>query len=521
MPYFESVFLNYGTASLTLGKSTGAPYTSTIYGGVQIDILSDTFTEDDPEYIGDFERDTLYTPVKGSFDVLITGPTISGVKYFENQLREFASLPERYYKEQAPYPTLLGVMAGSVGYMVLRTMQIKSWDKVLQGNDLKTVKLTVEYEREGLLGGGLSYPDIPNHTATTDGRYPVVTSGYATFIHSPVNMIYGLGNQATTFPSGYFLVSNAPIVVISGGYFYATSPNTGHVNQRVINEDSYSAFSKYNGARVDQGVLRTVPTTLNTSVISSGTMYGTGLPYALFGGVYIGQRAADVYVTYRTTFSGTLFDLNVIGDWQDYSTGKRGQTGYKRLAHSSTPNHAYIGRLSTDTSQIDYARLSLDIVANNAISGALLIDRVVLQPVEETYNAIFITKLQLPSTNSTYPDGSNPSGIIALELLNATVNTFASTRSPRASLRIFRENRTSKVPNYRGNINIRVKKLDILFPYGLDSRLDRGILSYYFLTHGSAYDTVSGMANWQYLDRHNNVTRTTDSIRYDAMRTFI
>lgn len=520
MGIYDTIRLEFGTYSLTIGSDDDL---TTSFGGVKIRMLTDTFEEDDSEYLGNAESYEYYKPVKGKFDLKITGPTASGVLFFYNRLHELAKLPERYINEEVNTPLLL--YFGNSRIAVLRSMELKSWDKQISLNDLKAMTVSVEYEREPLIGGSLAYPAtlvLSSRTSFVQSiKQPNIVNSSSMFgsIPSPINMQMGFADMKTTFPSGFFLMSNFKITTISGGMFYNTSTYPASPRQSLINENSKFAYSVYDGID-NHGILRTVPTTLNTSIISSGIVYGNGTSVASFG--TISSKDVDAYITYRTTFSGTLFDVNLIANYTNFNnSGKQTQTGYRRLAHSSTPNVAYIGRISGDYG-IEYASLQLDIKAQNAISGALLIDRVVLHPTQEISNTVFVSKISLPSITPAYPDSANSFGIMYAEFLNSYVNNSLQDRPPRPSFRIFRESGVaSKVPSYRGSINLYAKKLDAVSYSSPGTIYDDGYFNILFLSTGSAYDSVSGMSNWVLTNNFNQEVKTLVEFLSTPMRTNI
>lgn len=521
MTLYGSFFLEHGSAgSLTLGSDQEITNTTT-YGGVQLKVMTDSFEEDDPKYVGDFESYDLYEPVKGKFKVRITGPTASGVLYFYDLLRDYAAIPERYWREQAPYPVILNF--GNTARAILRTLDITAWDKQLQLSDLSVLVLELEYEREALLGSSQAYPSeefLTFSQMTRPIRYPIATSGNMGFYPSPVNVQFALGRMKTIFPSGYFLMSNMEIVSVSGGMFYGnTSLGIGtSARQKILNENSNNAFSTYDGTNSDFGVLQTLPTALDTSILSSGLVYGNGgRTDTAFN---VGPRDVDVYAVYKTTYSGTAFDLNLKANYLYYSnSGKQVETGYKRLPHSSTPNVAYIGRISGDTA-ITNATIQLDIKGQNAVSGALLIDRIVLHPVQDLHNAVLVSKLDLTSINPSNLDNSTTSGIMVAEFLSSYINTSTIPRPPRAAFRVLRYDKASKTPTYRGDINIYTKKLEDVFPTDfVGTKYARGYYNMLFLATGSAHDTVSGMRYWVLSDTFNQEVKVDMDARITEMRT--
>ena len=500
---FSSISLEQGSYSRRLGGNTVQPsYTN---GGVRISLLDNTFTENGVDKNIDMLEVDPYAEVEGSFTIKFIGPTSSGVAYFAREIDNILKKAEDVYQNRRGLPVKLSF--GSTDTAVLTSAKTTFKDVILNESTYY-LSMDVEYKRLPIVGEptDVDLTLIGTSNTSIDSPYRLTrdAGSYRASIPAPANLQLKLFNQHFTFPSGILLTANQPIISLSGNAFYeptlaANNPPT----ITVINENRLFAYS--NSVSATTGVLRYVPT--STSVVTtSGIIYGNGLstfttpPYT---------KDVDVYAVYRTTVSGTLFNLSVSAF--DIINGANYTTPYKQLTHSVNPTIAYLGTVYTDD-RISYNTIKMNMYPTGLISGALLIDRVILQPVDTYANrSIQVSKIDLPTFDPiSFPDTPTISGNMMLTL-QSNYNANTSNRlTLRPSLTVSRLTGAiniivaSKVPTYQGNISLYTKFNDFEV---LDTTTVGTAMSVLFVTTGSTYDSVSGIANWTLTNRIGQKTQ--------------
>lgn len=494
---FAGITLEQGSYSRRLGGNTVQPnYTN---GGVAISLLDATFEEDGATKNIDTLEVDPYEQIKGSFTLKFIGPTSSGVSFFVREVDNILKKAEDVYQNKRGLPVKLVFGTSDAAVLTSATTTFKD---IILGESTSFITMDVEYTRLPIIGEptnvDLTLTSTANSRIDTPHTLTRAIGEYRPSVPSPANLQLKLFNQQFTFPSGILLTANQPIVSLSGNAFYESSSAANNPpTVTVINENRLFAYSESSSATT--GVLRFVPT--STSVVTtSGIIYGNGRstftspPYA---------KDVDVYAVYRTTVSGTLFNVSM--NAFDIINGANYSTPYKQLTHSTNPNIAYLGTVYTDD-RISYNTLKLSIYPTGLISGALLIDRIILQPVDTYANrSVQVSKLDLPTFDPVnLPDTPTISGNMLMTFqsnYNAT-DTNRLTLIP--SLTVSRLTGVvntivaSKVPTYQGNISLFTKANDFEV---LDTTTLGTAMSVLFVTTGSTYDSVSGIANWTLTNR--------------------
>lgn len=487
------------------------------YGGIKTSILVDTFQEETPEYNSGTKS---YLPVRGNFDILIKGPTASGIREIKNRLDRIAEQVNQYGADISDKVITLNVDGSRLPLYQLST---SAWDKFSNIDNLKALKVSISYMREALFSEMyLNYPEnsfalsLPN-----DEVHNIQNIG--SFYPSPVHALFEFTNQSYIFPSGYFLASNYPIIVISGGYFY-NNYNTGYnpSSQSVVNHNNYFAYSTYTGTSLREGVLATQPSQLNVSVLSSGEIYGNGVwvPNTF----PVGPKNIDVYITYKMQGSGD-FEVGLEADHSYNSTVfDYKHTGYKYLENSQIPKTAYIGAIN-GIQVIGNANLRLDIKLKNNLGSILFIDRVILHPIDDLETHVQINQINVPETHvqinqisaptASGADTPTTTGSNYAEFLHRypNVNNAAGLDQRISTLRILRNmvvegsvGRGVKIPSYKGTPEINARIIETFYNNNFDARMKNGLLSTYFIVTGSAYATASGLNNWTHTNLSNQKT---------------
>lgn len=480
------------------------------YGGIKTSILVDTFQEETPEYNSGTKS---YLPVRGNFDILIKGPTASGIREIKNRLDRIAEQVNQYGADISDKVITLNVDGSRLPLYQLST---SAWDKFSNIDNLKALKVSISYMREALFSEMyLNYPEnsfalsLPNDTVHN-------VSNVGSFYPSPVHATFEFTNQSYIFPSGYLLVSNYPIVVISGGYFY-NNYGIGYNSsfQSIVNQNNYFAYSTYTGVSLREGVLATQPSQIDVSVFSSGEIYGNG--FWVSNNFPVGPKNVDVYITYKMQGLGNF----EVGLEADYNTGNffdYKHTGYKLLENSQIPKAVYIGTINS-TQVIGYAKLRLDIKLKNNVGSILYIDRVILHPIDDLKTHVQINQTRVPGRGYITSDTPTTSGSNYVELLHKYPNVSNAVGLDQrvSTLRILRNSssgRGVKIPSYKGNPEINARILEAFYNYNFDNKTKNGLLSTYFIVTGSTYTTVSGLNNWTHTDLNNKKTIIISKIEH-------
>jgi hypothetical protein len=490
---FDTITLSYGSYSRRIGGNTPQPaYTN---GGVLISILDETFKEDASDVRIDTLETNPYEDITGSFTIKIVGATSSGVMYFAREIATILRQSALSWKTFDGLPVRLSF--GNSDQVVLKSANVTFKDVIL-AESTKYLTMDVEYTRLPIVGTMVD-PDLSVTTAfnsTIDTPY-VLTNAAGTFrssIPAPTSLQVKIYDMAMMFPSGILLTSNQPIVSISGSLFYNGTVANNPPSLNVINENGTFPYSQSSSATT--GLLRYVPTTTNP-ILSSGIIYANGRTSNVVTQMY--AKNADVYAVYRTTVSGTLFNVAMVAN--NITNGGQYVTPYTQLQHSTSPQIAYLGTLYTDD-RLANSKLSLSMYPTGLISGALIIDRVIVQALDSyAARSIQISKFDLTTQDPiTNPETPSTSGTFLLSLY-ANYNAAASDFNRFTFLPNIIANRGSvarKIPSYQGNIALFTKPQYLELG---DSTLQGTTISTLFLSTGSTYDTVSGQANWTFTNR--------------------
>lgn len=493
---FDTVTLQYGNQSIILTQNT--PVVPATYGGVEISLLKETFEETYPDTINDLFESRLYDDVSGSFDLQIMGPTTSGIAYFVNRISSLFQLIEVNRKNQYGLSVIIKF---NNDYAVLSSATI-SYKDIMSMDTLNKVVVSVAYTRKPIVG---RYNEVnlfefsSNPLILNTDTYTLLSATEQPFfVPSPTNVYAQFHNVSYMFPSGYFLIADQKIRTLSGSaYYHASIAQTTTINDGVRN-----AFSVYTGAGT--GVLRIVPTALgelNTIKSNAASQPGLGFADAFY------SPNADVYMTYRTTVSGTLMAIQV----SHYGTnGKLSSTAYTDLPHSINPNLIFVGTINTNA-PIGLGTTFLTINTTGTISGALLIDRIVFQPKNKYVSkSVFVSKFD-NSRESGGDSSISTSGVNTIVFRSNYMVSGESSISPygRSGYPEFFIGRSTnassvegiKIPSYRGNITLLALYSPNKLTGGNSSFIaNTTMFSAQFLAVGSTYDTVSGLANWTFRD---------------------
>lgn len=511
------------------------------FGGVKVKLLTDTWTEETPKY-DIFTKQ--YQTVKGAFDVLIEGPTASGVLYISRNFQQIANLINRFSLGQTRYSEYLQTPQGNIYF---KHAEIKPWDKFTSIDYLKTIRHTFSYERYPyIFRNSLTYPEYFDNVKVNNDS-PLTIKGYENRVETPINLVVALLNQSYITPSGYLLLSNHGINTISGGYFTTAQGGSNHITQTNVDENTRFAYSQYTYhldgnvfvLDVNSGVQKTTPTVLNVPIVSSGTVYGNGTQNLnLFDG---GSYSNDVYLVYKTD-GNTEYDIELTAQWYldsvDYAT-----TGTKRVQNSIYPQTMYLGEIHAKSS-IERALLVFNITPRTILGGSLYIDRVILHAKDSIHNTVQFNSSQIPSKDIRYRDTLTTPGQLLYEFINGYSSFSYDSRIRGDMISTFRIKRRIQdgiffdpvavgIPSYRGDVDLYYKMLEqgtfvedlaspstisgVSFPnYDGDSRYNNGHYAIQFVATGSTYNTVSGLNNWVHTDQENQKTQlqTSYSIPY-------
>lgn len=504
---FSSVSLSYGSLVF--------PFTGYTTEPVQIQLMSikeKVKGRNDSLFVGA----KSYDPIEGEIIIRATGPTTSGILNQLYEVEQILDAAKKFVQLKSQTPITMNidnksvlVLDGFVEYVELQT--VKTY---------KTVKAKVHYTRRALVGDAPSISTNEFFSGPGNSRvsnvFNIFDTSATSLIPAPTDVSLLFVNTDRYLPSGYLFVANEPIVSISGSDFYLAGGVTVNPPQlRLYNENQNNAYGVYTGGGTD-GTLGFLPTNTNT-VVTSGTVYGNGRITDTVSSVY----GADVYGTFKTTFSGTIYGVTLT------TTGgfplETRQTTETLLGNIQTPTVVYLGRIAASQPLTTLA-LSLSVRSTNIASGILLMDQLVLQPYKQEGTrtialGLFDGLLLTESTGVPLASGN-----IELDIFsNYMPGTTYPKNSPYPMIQYYRTTGTSlggnlrgksATPQYYGNVYLEnlISDYDRAIAVGSS---DSQTLSLMFLATGSTYQTVSGLRYWRMSDRNNLVTKMR--IQGDAM----
>lgn len=499
------------------------------YGGVRVKTILDTWIEENPVYNNDTEQ---YEPVKGSFDIIMRGPTVSGVKNIQQRLYRIAQYIKQNNQGKTVFPQKLRIENED---MMFNDLTITPWDHYTSVDALKSIRFTLEYIRKPYIYRTyLQYPRTFGGTKY-DNDIPLMTTN-TNSVKAPMHLAFVLYNQRPITPSGYFLFSNYRIHTISGGLFTYQSQfsSVKHTAQSNVDENSNFAYSFYNGD-IQSGVQKTTPTILDVPIVSSGVIYGDGTWD--FKPNVISARSADMYLVYKTV-GNTEYDIEIKASWfgdslSDYPTGIV-STGIKRLQNVPYPTVAYIGSVDSQ-GYMEQGLIQTSITPKTLLGGSLYIDRVIIHQKGDVSNTVQVSPVAVPLQSYGENTQTLTSGTIVYEFLNKHPSSSyqqALIKDEIPTLRVIRQypvfpynvytNGGITVPPYKGDIDVYGKRLDpflipnsLVDPYGYAN----GYYNVLFVATGSTLMTTSGLNNWVYTDTKNIKAKIAMFVSKPSVRT--
>jgi hypothetical protein len=482
-------------------------------GAVKLQLIKNSWEDSGSEYVVGNTIFGNYRDAQGSFEFWASSPTASGTMFVLNRFQDVLNKAERFVSGKIQSPIYLEIDE-SVRSVI--TSAKLTYENLTSIETLKKWKCKVDYTRRGLVLSSIGNtafidPSLGNQygsvNSTLRERY-VSTTQLTTQIETPVNAGIKFYNLDRYIPSGYFAISSEPIFTLSGSWFNNSSVASNPTQLRTTNQNTFNPFSVYGAGTPDNGMQTFIPTNFSTITTSGQSVWGSFSNSDTFATT---ATAADVYATVRTTFSGTIFGVQVLG--YNILNSQQCNTPETFIQDAPYPQVIYLGKLDAG-SILSKTNLYMKYRAVNVASGALLLDRLIFIPSPD-YNK---SSVRLVSTVDLYDDRydtqttvSSGNGYLILDQnYLPDLNAYDTKIYPK--LRGYKERNaigfvTTLNPTYTGSLDVFLQKsmLDEAFSVTM-------YVNGHYIATGSTYQTVSGLNNWLPRDRHNNTIRTRFNI---------
>lgn len=494
------------------------------YGGVILGIEKDTFKEDALEKLPPSAfRSEIYDDINGEFNIIIRGPTQSGIAFFARRIEAMVTTASDFFNQKSGFNTFIGGSNAGGASSMMGTLKDGTFTVLKEDSTklLHTMRAKIKYRRKPILvNSNATLTSIISAPGTSRPFEPTRVTQVNYEVPTPTSLVVHVSNAAGLFPSGLILTSNTPIITMSGGTFVNVNGAFSSIptGLALYNETANNSFSGYSGlTEPRKGTLGFTPTSTAYNILTSGVYYantGFNAPITPLAFPYYTQ--ADIYANVKTTYSGTAFYVSFVAE-SDYDYAPDVQTDEVLIQNIANPRVVYLGRLISEMS-LNTMRLKMRLRTNAVTSGTLLIDSVTIQPITDESNAsVLVSKLDL-LVNTTYTRSTMPSGGVYTRIDSNYAGNAGSLTSNKYTPSIKSAFYTGTLliqsdfgygaPTYLGNIALYRQKTDWDNYNKFVSTFTIDYSTYYyatFLATGSVMDTVSGFRYWCLTNRASGI----------------